>query len=736
MKRIVFVLVFASCASGIAGGQQAGGAAQPKKPAAPANTLKPQEKPVQIEKPTEVQVCGDCPEQRVEFRVTALDKAGPLTFDNPPRVAGVTTNGRTVADLHSRFKTAWKKDEAPASPPMRTLVLTVTPTLRVPGTYEVTLDFDLKQRPAAPRDSVKLTIPAAALVAPEKLLVTRTVWPWSTDENRMTFALLEKSRATGIQAIRLHSLPFANDTTPASGAIVLDQAAADGTMQVNLAAGARRDVLYRLDGEFPRGVTSGKVQLVAEEAAEPLTIPVEVRTRLSILHLAFAIVVGLVLSYLVKIKLQERVQLHEARVAAATLAVQVKRERSEFPDAEFQKATELKPLEDALKGTVAKTIEDARQALDTAWRNARQDVIARRNTFRTRFDGWKKLLEADWVVPPSTRGALATARVAATPAAKLDAKGDVGGATTLLDSAQADAADAIQSSGHDWQAASRGFFDDLITTTAGISPAIVAPLKRDSDAWRMALPAIGGAPLADPSTVQATLRQLMTEYEAVRDHFRDLRLLRREHDTVIDALTRHGADAAHITDVRNRHKALEGTLETAIDDPATARATLLDVLDALQKAWEAAFTSAGATSQMIDKVKARDYAGAAAALDAAARGQAPGGAPAPVALDAVTSLGLPLSAAPRAPGATVSDVAALRIDPFEALRLASIEEVKDAKWAQTLIVGGLFMAWALTTASGTFDGTVRGLFVALFSAFGLDLGIDAIRQKVVGKLFA
>jgi hypothetical protein len=40
----------------------------------------------------------------------------------------------------------------------------------------------------------------------------------------------------------------------------------------------------------------------------------------------------------------------------------------------------------------------------------------------------------------------------------------------------------------------------------------------------------------------------------------------------------------------------------------------------------------------------------------------------------------------------------------------------------------------MSTSTGTFDGTIRGLLGAMFSAFSLDVGVDALLGRIKGSL--
>jgi hypothetical protein len=700
------------------------------------------EAPLRVEPPASYRVCADCPSQEFPFRVTVLDRAMPVTFTAAPRIVDVSPAVGTADGRQASFGARWSA-APPADRQVQTLIVSLTGELRSPGTYEVVVDFNLTERPAAPRQVLKFTVPPARLAAPEKLLIARTLWwPIATSERQMPLDLFETTGDLSVREVSLRSLPFSADNRPIAGALAPANTGADGRPKpVGVAAGGSEHLPYRLDGHFPLGLATGKIRLEATELAEAIVIPVEVRSQLSWVHLLAAVALGLVLSYHVKIRLERNVQLQQARVAAATLLAQVEPERKEFEkDAEFTQKTSPDALNAALEPKPpakpdAEKINKARTELDAAWRAARQDLAARRASFRTRLDGWRKLIDLTWDMPQTMTSVVARARGEVPGIASHDTAGDVGGATTALDTAQARTIMDLQRAAYAWQAASRRFFDSLVDKRGGgISDANLDPLARASTAWRQLSPRIASPPTGVASETEATLRGITGEYVTARDHLRDMpRHLRREFDDVAALLLSEEAPEPLVTAIDDALAALEGTLAQAVDDPAAAAAALPAVRATLQAAWAAAFAQAATNDRpaVIAHVKANNYRAAAALLGrkplrapGASGPAAPGGRP-----------GLPFHTAPHAPSGSVATAGAPRVDPPRVLQLDAEKALKTAKRHQTYIVGGLFGLWVLTTSAAGYDGTVRGVFVALFSAFGLDLGIDALRAKLTGKLF-
>jgi hypothetical protein len=705
--------------------------------------LAPDAKVLKIVGSTTVRLCMDCGPQRVSFPVTVVPEAKAIALkkDERPRVISVSTGGTRIQRLEQRLTSSW---EPPTGRP-QLLVLTIDPALRESGTYDIEIDLLPQTRPRAPAEIVKVVVGAATLEGPDKLIVHRTRGLILSNNLHATpLVLFETGRQSGVEKLDVHAMTFVHTNKPLDGTVFSRRASnvaasgvkeSKGASSLTLAAGDRFTIEYDISDDVPYGLTSGSVRVMAPEVAKALVIPVEIRDVLSREYLALVIVIGLVLSYLVKVALHNRLQRSRARAAAATLLIDVAADRSTFPDATFQTLTTpgFNALDTAVKTTKTEAIamETARKALDTTWRAARQDLEKRRTEFRTLLDGWQKIVLLPWQLPTSVAPILTAARNASNPAATLAQNGDIDGAEESLTDAQTKAALELHEKGGSWRQASRTFFDRFVAADAGISTDILTSVKTASDSWRAAFP-IDPAPTSDRAQVQALLRQIMGEYKTAGDHLRELpRPLQREFETVSAMLAANGADTAAIEQIGKALATLDRTLATAIDDPATASAGVQNVLDALQYTWEAAFATANnASPEVRKKVRERDYRGAADLLgaDLLDETETTGAA-------VREALAAAFASPPHAEGASVVFGAGGVASPYAAILLDSQADIKHAKLVQTLIVGGMFFIWAMSTSSATFDGTVRGLLAAAFSAFSIDVGVDTLLARVKGTVF-
>ena len=321
--------------------------------------IEPDARVLRIDSAANIRLCMSCAQQEVRLAVTVLAGAPPtlkITKADRPRILGVSTSGAAIPDLESRFKADW---DPPEGIPQH-LVLTIAPVPRAPATYTLLLNLLPKVWPKAPPEKIELVASAATLQGPEKLFVNRTHWLFDDADTTMTpLVVSETGRLAGIAALSLASMPFTHDNEYVAGTIVVDEeqikkqkaeqeqkrqaeqqqnktATDKNAWQMQIDSGMPATIPYRMSGGFPLGLSTGQVRLFADEMTAPLAIPVEVRSELGWTYLLGAILVGLVLSWWVKVVLQGRLQRSKARAAAATLQTNVRRELSAFPDADFR----------------------------------------------------------------------------------------------------------------------------------------------------------------------------------------------------------------------------------------------------------------------------------------------------------------------------------------------------------------------------------------------------------------
>jgi hypothetical protein len=104
--------------------------------------------------------------------------------------------------------------------------------------------------------------------------------------------------------------------------------------------------------DFPAGVSSGSIEVSGPDLTEPRTVDIDVRARHSTVWVVVLIALGLLLGFLVRVVLQKRVTVGDARARAATVAGELERHLARTPDKVF--ADTVKPvlvkLREALDG--------------------------------------------------------------------------------------------------------------------------------------------------------------------------------------------------------------------------------------------------------------------------------------------------------------------------------------------------------------------------------------------------
>jgi hypothetical protein len=271
----------------------------------------------------------------------------------------------------------------------------------------------------------------------------------------------------------------------------------------------------------------------------------------------------------------------------------------------------------------------------------------------------------------------------------------------------------------------------LLAASAGFSDAVLLPLKTASDTWRSHYGEIEPAPTQDPDQVQPLLRLIMGEFVTAREQLEDVgSRLDREYEEVARELNAMAIDPSFTAKIREQLDRAKEALARAVDEPEDGEASLDSLLAALHQSGSAAFEAAKPGDRTVQGLVAkRDFRGAADQLGGAPLlGGTPFGSIAEM-------LGVRFASAPRASGVFIEGAGLDAADPYTTLLLESESSIRRAKLLQTIIVGGMFLVWAMTTSSATFDGTVAGLLTAFFSAFGLDVGVDALLARVKGAAF-
>ena len=713
---------------------------------AAATTARAQSKAVvRVEGSAIVRICGDCEARRVSFDVTQLQPMAPPALAAiaamPPRVFEVIREDARVTPAEAAaFTFAWRVEALPKVTQKRLILdLTVARTLRAHGTYTVTVSLLPIAQPAHPFHTLKVIVPVATLDLPPKLRVERTVfWPDILSRFGSTayspLSIRETGGLTNIEQVRTESAPFAEGARPVAGSLKVEDVAVGRDVRVT--------VPYAETAGFPVGTATGALVLRAPELQQPLTIAVEVVSRLSRWYLSLAIVAGFVASWVIKVWLATHIQLTQARALANKLLGSVTADQSRFPEVEFTEATGqgIAELKAARAQKDPAMIDNLRGRLDAQWRAAVQTAESRRTQLRSRERAFADLVTLDWHLPPDLVPALVAARTAAAAHSTTPLNRDIGSLTTALDAAQQALAQALLD-GAAWQDASRKVFDDLLDRPLGLPDTLSSSLAAAVANWRERYQAIERLPQSlSGVTIEPLLRTIAGEYLAVQDAVAVM--IRRLDATLADAEAALAATpSAGLTGVRQRVSDVKPMLRALVDRPSGS--SPLDVLRDLQSAWERELTSfvadADNKAKILALAKERKFGEAAVTAAYAAKLpagrkllqsggpsttslQSPAGPPLPdpfsTSLLPFNSNGQPIVIAPGPAGAY-----------FEQF-IATTKHLQRSKAAQTIVLAAFVLAWAFGKYTVSWDGTGSGLLSVFFGSFAIDVGIDTFLAKL------
>lgn len=250
--------------------------------------------------------------------------------------------------------------------PTSTLAITVNhiDTLR-PGVYDITVLLANDDKTVfAPfnvsltRPSVQLSVPAKQTVSVELLSVGGRVLDFGPKE--WTFAPTSESVSTGLGHISADTFSLESDSTVVSTKLFKQSE----TTPVKDPPAVK---VVLNPGAFPLGKTIGKVTLRGAALAAPQTFDVEVNTRLTPIWIVPLVLLGLVFGWLLRIHLQQSIDVAKARIAAADVLKPAVALKNTIADPTYRLAFDVaaKKLTDVLVGNDATKIQLAMTAFDT-----------------------------------------------------------------------------------------------------------------------------------------------------------------------------------------------------------------------------------------------------------------------------------------------------------------------------------------------------------------------------------
>lgn len=275
------------------------------------------------------------------------------------------------------------------------------------GTYSLLIEAATPSQSLTQLLDLQLVHPAAKFKSPTTLVIERVLTPFFEPEvSGLAMTLSEDSGLTSVSGLKV----TARDFTGEKGQIV------GGTIKCpnpppQIAAGGAERLIYELDGVFPLGTSKGTVEIRSPQLAEAFPVAFEVRTRRAPWLILLVIALGLVVGYLSRTLLQQRIKLGEVRLQGFDLRDRMRNEMARRPDAPLNNRIKaaLDKLNAALAGRKADALAKAITDADTELRDALKQFEDRRNKAQETLDSLEKLVKTRWNLPAGVKAVVAEA---------------------------------------------------------------------------------------------------------------------------------------------------------------------------------------------------------------------------------------------------------------------------------------------------------------------------------------
>jgi hypothetical protein len=277
----------------------------------------------------------------------------------------------------------------------------------VPGTYNMLIEATTPSKSPAQLLDLQLVHPAAKFKSPTTLVVERVLTPFFEPEvSGLSMTLSEDSGLTSVTGLTFTARDFIGD----NGQII------DGTIKCPnppnlIGAGGAEKLIYELHGGFPLGTSRGTVEIRSPQLAEAFPIAFEVRTRRASWLILLVIALGLVVGYLLRTLLQQRIKLGEVRLQGFDLRDRMRSEMARRPDEPLKSKIKaaVDKLNVALAARQADALTKAITDADTELRDALKQFEDRRNKAQEALDALEKLVKTRWNLPVKVKAAVAEA---------------------------------------------------------------------------------------------------------------------------------------------------------------------------------------------------------------------------------------------------------------------------------------------------------------------------------------
>jgi hypothetical protein len=314
------------------------------------------------------------------------------------------------------------------------------------GTYDFVLQLAAGGKTET--KAIQLTIPAAVIVT-QPLVISRSIgWFLFPAESDSLPALSVRETANrSFARIAIQQSDKATDAEGThSGTLIFDPSKASKDVtgdRKNFLVERNRpvDFPYSIQGEFPVGSAKLNLGLYSDQLDAAVNVPVEVRTHVTRAALWWWVVFGLVLGFLTRGVLKQRVELGQSKRQALDEAGRLRSERDAVPDNEFR--TRIDRAERALLDKIQKAEAGSRDGLTKAVTDAEAALTGAVNSLNTRtteqeaeLKKAQDFLQTSWILPNDFASALDAMRTAAQRAGDLLENRDVVRSKAALTAAQ------------------------------------------------------------------------------------------------------------------------------------------------------------------------------------------------------------------------------------------------------------------------------------------------------------
>jgi len=670
--------------------------------------------------------------------LTILVKPGkqPIRLDEQPQVAGVYLSGVSVSS--QGFAAKWTSNTWPEG-----IEITLDRGAMVrSGTYDVYLDVQPRSKPDAERLRIQIVHPEPKLNAVPKLLIDRTeiFWGWE-DDSQPGLILAESSNLSNLTNISLKQL---SNTT-------LGVKQIGGTLEFTTApqeikAGQTARYVYKLANDFGLGTAAGTFAVSAAEMNGPIgTVDFEVHTHLHWIYIGITIAGGLLASYFLKVRLQMKIELDQARLDGRKLRQRVLAEEGKHLDTSFRNAYKraLTMLDTALIGSDPAEINGAKTELDTTWRAALQDLAKRHQEQEALLSKIKTITNTDWIVPPSVRAEISKAKESFAAIEMALENDDLPQVQQGMENILINLGEGIREAASSWQANAAEILDKLLDGPKGISKAVSEKLSKPARDLRDSLNRVSPTTaLGTPEQIQQVLSDIKGERIAVAQFFSWLKLAMSTELSTIRAAFAQLKEGQWKPDmfaaIASAEEALANFLATALDSPHGE--DLASFLAKLHQAWSSGLLEqpGAPRDKLASMLEERDYQKSAdTTLEQLKQNHEMLGKTEKMAPTAITLPNFARDAAP----ATGTPLYTLQThfqtlftaDPVTPTVVTEETQLKKDKRWQSLIIGFFLIVLGYSLQLATFVGTFTEISTLFFWAFGLDLTLDTVKTLSAKK---